>query len=152
MALDKPSLELDYETPNVPVDLYNFEESLKCEDLGIDTYGSDKLAHVIWHFDPDARNFGIKSMGMIVDRVIATIEWQVASDDLTQEDIDRLVDIGGVLQRNGDVEGSVEIDSDQECNGRKWTINSNDFFMKQDGQCYPDDCEIDFKTMVISVS
>jgi hypothetical protein len=96
-----------------------------------DLYYDDATCTVYWSVEPEMREFGIKSMNMVVQRVVASIEWENKNDD-------------------GEAIGSGEIQIDTTIMP-DWKIKDN-FEFGKDGQIYPTDCEVDLKSKIIEIS
>lgn len=126
------------------------EKALNLEDASLDV---DKgVCQLKWELNCDARTSGVRSLSPIVKSVMLNVEWDAEWEYLTEEDKKTLVAFGGIYKDGyTHVEGSFEIDSDKEWNGKKWTIKT-EFKFTESGACYPEDCEVDFNAMTITIN
>ena len=123
------SFESIFETNNADVSIYSLDKVLLIESYLIDEYVSS--SKVIWELQPDMRNDRIKSMGLVIKRVIATINWQNTDEDNPNE-------------------GIIEFDSASK-DYKDWEIvNDVEFF--SDGGVSIDTVDIDFSSKKITVS
>lgn len=101
---------------------------------------------VEWALEVDARDWGVKEISCTVSRVTTEIEWNSVLDD--DSDKLKLTEIGGKFNRHGDIEGTITVDSDQEWNGKKWTIDGN---IDHVDNGLPISVDVDFEDMIITV-
>lgn len=117
------------------IDVYNIRTALNLSpDADAYAWSGDPNTKgtVIWKLDPDMRNWGIKSMGISVVRVQASISWEhTISDDNTQE-------------------GIIEFDT-QLPQFKDWSLESELEFTP-DGGLYPNGIDIDFMSKRVKVS
>jgi hypothetical protein len=109
------------------IDVYNIRTGLNLPpDAEVSAWGgsSDTKGTVIWQLDPDMRNWGIKSMGISVLRVIASIAWE---HDVTEDE---------------QQEGILEFDT-QLPQFKDWSVE-NELKFTTDGGLYPNGIDIDF--------
>lgn len=142
------TIDLDFKTI-VSANCYRLNKAWRVPDLDIDT-GTPNLK-IEWEIIPDAREWGIKDLSLMVTRVTGTITWETPNEDTTKEETDKLIEAGGREFRNDTIGGTIEIDSSVLWQGRVWVINSSDFKFTQEGTCRPEDCEIDFEKMTITI-
>lgn len=117
------------------IDAYNIKSVLNLPpEAEVSAFGSDPRTKgtVIWKLDPDMRNWGIKSMGVSIVRVQATIGWE---HEVTEDDTqDGVIEFNTVLPEYSN-----------------WKI-INELEFVRDGGIYPDSIEIDFLSKVVKVS
>jgi len=103
---------------------------------------------VNYELQVEARNWGIKSICVVVTKITTTIHWYVDIEFLTEADKLKLISMGGTEYRNDTIGGFIEIDTTTD---DKWTIETQ-VEIESDGALSINDVEIDFETMVITVS
>jgi len=141
-------LGYDYQTTTDDCTVYGLSECFGVPDVDIYTY--KQTCYIDWLLEPESRSWGMKSISVHVTKVVASIEWEVYTDDLSEFEIEKLVAVDGMECRNKTVTGLIEINSCEEWNGRSWIIKS-EFNIDKDGMCRPQFIEIDFETMIIRV-
>lgn len=87
---------------------------------------------VIWQLDPDMRDFGVKSMGLSIQKVAVELEWVILISDDEYKEGRTLVDT--TLPDYED-----------------WKIITEVHFA-EDGAIYPNEIEIDFSRKLIHIS
>jgi len=117
------------------IDAYNIKTALNLPpEAEVSAWGDspNTKGTVIWKLDPDMRNWGIKSMGISVVRVHATIGWEYDVTDDEQQ------------------EGIIEFDT-QLPQFKDWSIESELQFTP-DGGIYPNGIDIDFMSKRVRVN
>jgi len=127
-------------------------------DADIDT--GKQTCHIDWELQPDAREYGVKSISIVVNKIVSSIEWEVDIEGLSDDIKEILYKKGGTLKAannkwtervEGKIEGVIELDSTQQWNGKDWKVKV-EFDFSSDGGCMPSDVEINFYTNTITVS
>lgn len=142
-------LNCDYKTIIEDGGVFGLDKYLGIPTIDIDI--EKPTCYVDWLLEPEIRSWGIKSICVYATKITASIEWEVNVGDLSVEDKNILIAANGKIYGNETISGIIEVDSRKECNGKKWTIES-DFVMEEDGLCRPQDVEINFENMMIIVS
>ncbi len=106
--------------------------------------------YVRYQLQPEAREWGIKSIYIQIDRVYGSIEWYVAAEELSGEDKALLIAAGGTEMRNGNIEGTIEIDTLGNV-PLVWTTETEMEF-KSDGGLIINSISVDFNNSLITVS
>lgn len=121
------TLGLGFHAAIKDTDVYGINDFIGVsKDIDIET--GSPTAYVDYLLQPEARDWGIKHISVIVKRVVASVEWET------------------------DVKiGIVEVDSSQELNGKKWTIDCEVTF-EDDGALSINNVEIDLSSMTVTVS
>ena len=115
-------------TTNVDTEIENLDKVVPHESYLID-YDRDLKSTITWQLDPDMNNECIKSMGLSINNITASIEWTVDDGEKSDE---------GVIEFN-------------ESSNGEWYFESNVEFSK-DGSVCPSLIEINFDTKKIIVS
>lgn len=115
--------------------------------VAIDVNTTNSELIVKFHLDFDAREYGIKSIGVMVDSITGELNWEASDDELSLEEIATLTTAGGTHFNNGDISGSIEINSNE-----GWTVNDDDLKFQDDGQLLVGEIEIDLMEKTIKVS
>jgi hypothetical protein len=122
-------------------------------DADIDT--GKQTCHIDWELQPEAREHGIKSISIVVNKIVASIEWEVDMEYLSKEEKEKLIACGGTEYGKNhnyhNIGGIIELDSTQQWNGKDWKVKV-EFDFSSDGGCMPSDVEINFYTNTITVS
>lgn len=142
-------LDCDYKTTIDDGTVYGLNKCFGVPDVDIDT--GRQTCYVDWLLEPEVRSWGIKSIYVYATKVKLSVEWEVYTEELTEDEKAKLIANGGREYRNETISGLIEVDSSEEWSGKKWTIKS-EFKIEEDGMCRPQDVEIDFETMTITVS
>jgi len=142
-------LNCDYQTTIDDGVVFGLNKCLGIPNVDIDI--QKPTCYVDWLLVPEVRSWGIKSISVYATKIIASVEWEVFIEDLNEEEKAVLIAANGRQYGNETISGLIEVDTREEWNGNKWTIES-DFRMEEDGMCKPVDVEIDFKNMKIIVS
>lgn len=143
------NLDLDFHA-EVEADIFKIHEYLGVsKDFDIET--GTPTAYVTYELQPEAREWGLKYISVVVRKVICSIEWEVNSLDLTDEEKQLLIKAGGTEFRNETIGGVIEIDSTVSLPFNFWVVNCDAKF-KDDGGFQIDDASIDFGIMTISLS
>ena len=125
--------------PDVSID--NLPEQLGVPKVDIDT---DAKAEINWTIDAETRGWGIKYIGISVNKVTVGIEWKAYLGELTEEEKAKLIEAGGT--EGWDIDGYIEIDSSD----GEWEIKDN-FNFEYDGYCRPGIVNVDFKEKLIEI-
>ncbi len=143
-------LDLDFtaKVNDVEIDGINYFLNVT-KDIDIEVGKPEAMVH--FSLEPEAREYGIKSISVMVRKVTATINWWCYDDDLKPEEIAQLVAAGGVEIRGGTIEGTIEIDSTKKVNENGWEALSEMRF-EEDGTLLASLVNIDLEDFTISVS
>jgi hypothetical protein len=128
--------------------VYGLKECFGVPDVDIDT--GKPTCYVDWRLDLEERSWGLKSIDVYVTRVVVSIEWEVCSEGLTEEEKSKLIAAGGSEYRSGTIGGLIELNSKEKWHDKEWTLDS-DFEVEEGGSCYPKQVEIDFEKMIITI-
>ena len=142
-------LNCDYKTTIDDGNVFGLNKCLGVPNVDIDI--EKPTCYVDWLLQPEVRIWGIKSISVYATKIVASVEWEVYTDDLTEEEKTILIAANGREYGNKTISGLIEVDSRKEWNGKKWTIESK-FKIEEDGMCRPQDVDIDFEDMVITIS
>lgn len=142
-------LDCEYKTDIDDATVYGLSKVFGVPDVDIDT--GKQTAYVDWKLEPEARSWGVKSISIYATKVVCSVEWEVYTDDLTEEEKAKLIAAGGREYRNDTIGGTIEVVSNEKWNGNEWKIDS-DFGLSEGGMCCPQDAEIDFESMTITIS
>jgi len=115
--------------------------------VDIDTY--KPTATIYWELQPEARERGIKGIGIVINRVTCDVEWNVDSEGYTDEEKLILLNYGS-RDSQLNFEGNIELDSKTLFDDKDWDI-SHELEFASDGAIMPEEVEIDFETMKITV-
>lgn len=127
-------------------DIWGINEFLGVsKDFDIET-GKPTL-YVDYELEPEAREWGIKTIYVHIRKIAASIEWYVVPDDLTEDQKAELIKAGGTEYNNGNIEGVIEIDT-----SIKEMDITNEATFADDGRFTFDNCEIDLKKNTITLS
>lgn len=140
----------------------NFKATIEDTDIwGINSYlGISKdfdietgkpTVYVSFELEPEARDWGIKSIYVFVSNVKCSVEWETDSLDLNEEEKAQLIAAGGTEYRNETIGGTIEIDTFEKLKGKEWEI-TNECKFESDGQFMFGNCEIDFDKMTITLT
>lgn len=146
-------LDLDFKTTlkKKEIDINNINKFFGFDDYMVDIDTDDVEATICYTLEPEAREWGIKYISIMVTKITATINWWCYVDDLTKEEIDKLIVAGGIEQRDDTICGTIEIVSDKEIKGKSWDIENNLEFSK-DGGLIINDLQIDMEDLTMEVS
>ena len=142
-------LDCDYKTTIGNGSVYGLNKCFGVPNVDIDT--GKQICYVNWLFHPEVRSWGIKSISVYATQIFASVEWEVYIEDLNEEEKAKLIAANGTVYANKTINGLIQVDSCKEWNGKKWTIDS-EFKMEEDGMCSPQDVDIDFENMIISIT
>lgn len=106
---------------------------------GIDFITDIDNATVDFHYDAKAKQWGIYSLTMVIDKIVAEINWYVDTYELNDQQKDILIKLGGVENRNDTISGTIKIDSTKD----KWEID-NEVEIQENGAYLISDLEFDF--------
>ena len=122
--------------------IYGINEHLGVPDVDIEATAT---AYIDWVVEIEARDWGVKSISVFATKVVSSVEWEVESEFLTDEEKNTFIAAGGI-EFSDTIAGLIEIDS-----AKDWVIDSA-FDMQEGGLCTPDDIEFDLETNVITIS
>jgi hypothetical protein len=125
------------------VDIENLSKKLGVEDADFDT--SSVSATVKFYTEMEARDYGIKSISVIVTEVSFSLNWQMDLEYLSPEEQQKLIDAGGQKTHGGLIEGSISTTTDD-----SWDIVS-ELKVKEDGALSVDNVTIDLTGRTITV-
>lgn len=132
--------------------IYDSEYRKRKRAVSYDMDFTDPVCMIEWVADYDIRKFGIKSISAVIKKVTAVVSWEVSTEGLTEDQKQKLYDIGGVENQHREViQGEIEINTDKEIDGNKWEIVS-EVKCTESGSLSPDDIDIDFKQMKMTIS
>ncbi len=133
---------MNFTTTVTDVSIYGLREYLKLPQ-GIDVTDSS-YANISFELQFEAREYGLKSISIVIKFVAIDIQWEVQDDDLTIEDKKSLIGLLAV-ERSGTFVGNLIItDKDLE------VVNEMEF--QSDGAISVQDVEVDFEKMTIRIS
>ena len=144
-------MQYEFSTKTNDLDIYGYELSLNTPSLYFDI--EEKEAVVEWYVEPDLREWGFKGLDIFIKKVKISFKWSVYSDGLTNEQILKLISIGGKSNLNksqwidNTIEGYFEKTYEE---GEFILINNLEF--GDYGYLSPDNVEIDFIKKKIQVS
>lgn len=145
-------MEETFRTKITDGDIYGLNKAFGIRDVDIDC-GKPSI-YIDWSFEIEARGWGIKGFSAYATKVVASIEWDVDTEDASEEEKGILInDLKGMLYEtefSKSISGTIELNSNEDFNGRKWEIES-DIDVTTDG-CRPESIEVDFEAMKIIVS
>ena len=118
-------------------------------DIDIDT--GKPTFYIKYSLEPEAREWGIKSISMCVKAITATIEWEVESSDLKASEKATLIKAGGTEYRNDTIGGEIYINSNIYVNGNDWKVESETSFA-DDGAFSIENISVDLSDLSITVS
>ena len=120
---------------------------------GLIDYGYNQTCSVDWELQPEGRSWGLESISVFATKVTASVEWEVYTEDVTEEEKAKLIAAGGTEYSHsyGTISGQIEVNSSEKWNGKEWQLES-EFGLQEDGMCCPADVQIDFSNMSIIVS
>jgi len=128
------SFDSQFTTPIEPSDvsIYGFEPALNLpSNIDVDVTPNGR-AYVIWSLDPDMRSYGIKSMGLSIDRVSVEIAWEYyITDDQMKEGV-AMFDTKEPQYVDWDTQVDIEFSSD--------------------GRIYPAAIDIDYLRKSVTIS
>lgn len=143
-------MTLDFKAIVKDCPVYGLAEHFGVKDDGVDVDTPHQTCEVEFDLQPEAREYGIKGIGIIIKLVKCSVNWEVSTDDLLPEEKAKLISLGGTEYRNT-IEGVVEVDSEKELNGRKWEVD-NQLAWGEDGAMIIGEVQIDFSDFSIIVS
>jgi len=138
-----------YSTEIKDVEVYGIHKK-----LGIDIAFDIDIkcnAKVNYELQPEAREWGIKYIVVAVQKVTATIDWEIDCWEMEESEIVEFVKAGGkeskISDYNHTVSGTVEVDSTTQ----KWEFDTEVEF-KPDGGLSIDNLTIEFNEDKIFIS
>lgn len=144
-------MELKFNTVIEDSETEGLKKAFGVTSADIDTCRTS--ARIDWEIQPDIRQYGIKSLEIVIKKVVCSVEWTVSDCNEYMEESEqvKLIASGGVPSNGGDViDGLIEVNSDVEWNGKKWTFEVG-FEFESYGGCIPSFCTVNFETMIIKV-
>lgn len=147
-------LGLSFKTTIKDGSVYDLNKAFGASDADIET--GKQTCYIDWELQPEAREHGIKSISIVVNKITAIIEWEVDVEYLSKEEKEKLIACGGTEYGSENhnyhnIGGIIELDSTQQWNGKDWKVKV-EFDFSSDGGCMPSDVEINFYTNTITVS
>lgn len=106
---------------------------------------------VLWSLDIESRSWGLKSIIPNVSSVRGLIKWKALKDDLEKEIFDFIKSKSNYEDKYY-LEGEIEFSSLNKFEGKEWIILDEDFKIKDNGELFPSEIEIDFYKMEITIS
>ena len=137
---------MDFTAKITDIYVYNINKYLGVSD-DIDVNTNDKRARVDYSIEFECRNWGIKSTIIWVRKITFSLDWSVETALLSIEDALNLKNRNGVDMRNGDTEGTIDMEISKE-----WTIKEDDLKFSDDGTFQINDIEIDFEKNTITLN
>jgi len=138
-------LDLDYSTKVADTEIYGLNQYLNVsKDIDIDV--SRPTSYIDYELQPEAREWGIKSIYVFIKKLTVSIAWEVSTEDLSDEEKESLIKAGGIEFRNT-IEGTIEIDTTD----NKWDITTEVEFEK-DGALSISEVYIELSDKTITVS
>lgn len=135
-----------FTTKSIPTSTYGLGKAL---GLSAELLYTISTATVYWDMETDMREWGVKSISLIMKKVVVEIQWSVNVDDLEGENIQGIVSITGNELIGDSAEGVIEIDTDFLWQGKQWEIVNE---VTPADAIYPADCEIDFSNYTIIIN
>lgn len=125
------------------------------EHLGIskdyDIETGKPTAYIDYELQPEARNWGIKSISIVPTKIRCSIEWEVDCWEMSAEEIEMFVKAGGKEYGSGfnhTVSGTIEIETN--CVDG-WEID-NEIEFQSDGAFSIDNVSVELHAKVITLS
>lgn len=106
---------------------------------------------VIWSLEIESRSWGLKSIIPNVSSIRGTINWLVIKDLLDKETFD-FIKSKSNYEDDDYLHGEIEFSSLNKFEGKEWIILDEDFKIKDGGELFPAEIEIDFYKMEITIS
>lgn len=147
---DKPYMTLDFKAKVEDCSVFGLSEHFGVQDDGIDIDTPSPSSDVEFELQPDANNSGIRSISPIITSIKCSVNWEVSTDDLTDDDKKKLIAQGGTQFRST-IEGTIEVDSNKPLGEKTWDVDCQ-LTWESDGQMLIEDVQIDFSDMTIIVS
>ena len=122
------------------IDVKGFAKFLGAEKADVSV---NSLVQVVYDLRPEARNWGIKNILINIRGIVATLDWEVDTEGLSESEISSLVKAGGKKYKEK-IEGSFEIIS------KEWGI-INELEFSKDGGFKIYNCEFDFGKKTITL-
>ncbi len=137
-------LQFTAELKGTDIYIYRLNRYLGVTDCDIET---EITATVKFHVEIEAREWGVKGIDIFVDSVTVYVNWEAYIEDITAEEITALLKAGGVYL-NETIVGTIEINTGGE-KGGKWEVKN-----EMEARCTitPNDIEVDFEKMIITVT
>lgn len=148
--IDAPYMTLDFNATVKDCPVYGLAEYFGVKDQGVDIDTPHQVCTVEFDLQPDVREFGIRSMSVLIKSVKCSVNWEVSTDDLLPEEKKKLISLGGTEYRST-IEGAIEVDSAKPMNGKDWAVDTQ-LTWQEDGQMIIDEVQIDFSDMSLIVS
>jgi len=113
------------------ISVYNFDGTMNSpSNIDLDVEANGK-GYVIWSLDPDMRSYGIKSMGLSIDRVSVEIAWEYYNP-------------------NEQIKSGVVMFDTKEAQYSDWNVQI-DIEFDPSGSIYPSGLEIDFLRKSVTI-
>jgi hypothetical protein len=106
---------------------------------------------ILWSLDIESRSWGLKSIIPNVSSIRGTIKWRVIKDLLEKEVYD-FIKSKSNYEDEDYLEGEMEFNSLNKFEGKEWIILDEDFKIKDSGELFPSEIDIDFYKMEITIS
>lgn len=143
-------MDLNFTAKVTDVNVDGLNKYLKA-GAGIDIWAGKPEAMVKYYLDPEAREWGIKSIAIMISSVTVDINWECSDDELTADEIDGLVVSGGTHFNNGNIEGTISINSADKFNDKSWDIKNETTF-GEDGSLRIEEVTFDLMKNEITIS
>lgn len=118
--------------------------------LGVDAtvdYNQHK-GDVHWLLEPEYRSWGLKSIDIAVTEVNTNIDWFVYKEDLSEEEVHKLL-AGGAEDNNNLIYGTIPVTALY--NSDKWSI-IDDIEILVGGFCCPTEVEINLNNHTLTIN
>jgi hypothetical protein len=135
--------------------MYEFLESVTdCDVIGLNKHidiNSVDIEHglfstiVSYKAIPDVRRWGMKGFDIFINTIICEIPWYVYNDELTESQINKLIQAGGT-NNSSEIEGTITISSAD----KDWSIK-NELKIQTGGYLRIEKVEINLANKVIIV-
>jgi len=143
--------DYNFSTKTNDLDIWGFEQSLNLSGISFDI--DQKDATIEWYVAPEIREWGIKSLDIFITKVKISFKWSVYSDGLTNDQLLKLISIGGKPNLNNSqwIDNTIEGYFEKNYEEGEFSIRNN-LELKEYGYLSPDNLEIDFIKKKIVVS
>lgn len=141
-------LDLDFHA-EVEADIFKIHDYMGVsKDFDIET--GNPTAYVTYELQPEARIWGLKGIEVAVKKITCSIEWEVDSSELSEQEKQELINAGGTEYRNETIGGVIEIDTTKKLKDKDWVIQDQTEF-QSDGSLSIDEVRIDLDLMCIGL-
>jgi hypothetical protein len=143
--------DYNFSTKTNDLDVWGFEQSLNLSGISFDIEQKD--ATIQWYVAPEIREWGIKSLDIFITKVKISFKWSVYSDGLTNDQLLKLISIGGKPNLNNSqwIDNTIEGYFEKTYEEGEFSLINN-LELKEYGYLSPDNIEIDFIKKKIEVS